>query len=158
MPSMTEYYGRMKSGLGSIDPKDMAQLSEDWMVAGATGAAIGLMSGALGGLDKKIAGINVPIDGLVSIGLGIFGLQAGGDTGKVMKIASIAAGGSAAVRTFEKFFKAGFKVKGDFEDLGSTGFSGYRMHGMLPGYQQSGPGVGFGVGEQDRLVEAARYL
>jgi len=29
------------------------------------------------------------------------------------------AGGSAAVRTFEKFFKAGFKVKGEFEDLGS---------------------------------------
>lgn len=156
MPSMTEYYGRMKSGLGSIDPKDMAQLSEDWMIATATGAAIGLMSGALGGLDKKIAGFNVPLDGLLGLGLGFFGLQAGGDTGKVMKIASIAAGGSAAVRTFEKFFKAGFKVKGEFEDLGSSGISGY-----LPGrlnQSQFGPGVGFGIGAQDRLVEAARYL
>jgi hypothetical protein len=152
---MTEYYGRMKSGLGSIDPKDMAQLSEDWMIATATGAAIGLMSGGLGGLDKKIAGINVPLDGLVAMGLGVFGLQAGGSTGKTMKIASIAAGGSAAVRTFEKFFKAGFKVKGEFEDLGSSGLN-YQMYGRQP--QEFGPGVGFGVGEQDRLVEAARYL
>lgn len=154
----------MKSGLGSIDPKDMAQLSEDWMIATITGAGIGLVSGAIGGLDKKIAGYNVPIDGLIALALGGFGLQAGGDGGKVLKIASIAAGGSAAVRTFEKFFKAGFKVKGEFEDLGSTGFSnlsglsGSRFYGELPGYQQSGSGVGFGVSEQDRLVEASRYL
>ena len=158
MPSMTEYYGRMKSGIGSINPKDMAQLSEDWMIATGTGAAIGLMSGATGGLDKKIAGLNVPLDGLVAIGLGVFGLQAGGDTGKIMKIASIAAGGSAAVRTFEKFFKAGFKVKGEFEDLGSSGipqFSPYQNYGQ---FSSGTSNFGFGVGAQDRLVEAARYL
>jgi hypothetical protein len=73
-----------------------------------------------------------------------------------MKIASIAAGGSAAVRTFERFFKAGFSAKGEFEDLGSgmMGISGYRVHG-LPGQVYN---TGFGVGAQDRLVEASRYL
>ena len=85
MASMTEYYGRMKSGLGSIDPKDMAQLSEDWMITAATGAGVGLLSAAMGGLDHKIAGFNVPIDGLVSIGLGIAGLQMKGTTGKALK-------------------------------------------------------------------------
>ena len=162
MASMTEYYGRMKSGMGSIDPKDMAQLTEDWMITAAAGAGVGLLSAALGGLDKKIAGMNVPLDGLVSIGLGFAGLQMKGSTGKALKIASIAAGGSAAVRTFEKFFKAGFKAKGDFEDLTSgaaLGISGHRFHGALPAYDQAfGPGVGFGVGAQDSLVEAAKYL
>jgi hypothetical protein len=158
MSSMTEYYGKMKSGFASIDPKDMAQLGEDWMIVAATGAAVGLVSGAIGGLDHKIAGFNIPVDGLISVGLGVAGLQMSGDTGKVLKIASIAAGGSAAVRTFEKFFKAGFKVKGEFEDLGSgmTSISGYRFHGQLPA--QAGYGLGFGAGEQDRLVEAAKYL
>ncbi|VVB55227.1 Uncharacterised protein [uncultured archaeon] len=159
MASMTEYYGRMKGGLSSIDPKDMAQLSEDWLVVAGTGAAIGLISGAIGGLDKKVAGFNVPIDGLLSIGLGVAGLQMKGDTGKILKIASVAAGGSAAVRTFERFFKGAFHVKGELEDLGSgmMGISGHRFHGQnqLPGY---GYGVGFGVGAQDRLVEAAKYL
>jgi hypothetical protein len=159
MPSMTDYYGRMKSGFGSIDAKDMAQLGEDYMVVAATGAGVGLLSGAMGGLDHKIAGFTVPLDGLVSIGLGMAGLQMKGDTGRILKIASIAAGGSAAVRTFERFFKAGFSAKGEFEDLGSgmMGISGYRVHGQLPGGQY-GPGVGFGAGAQDRLVEASRYL
>ena len=63
---------------------------------------------------------------------------------------SIAAMGSASTRIFERFFKAGFNVKGEFEDLGSSGFGGnpYLM----------GPGVGFGASEQDALVEAAKYL
>jgi hypothetical protein len=155
--SMTEYYGKMKSGFASIDPKDMTQLGEDWMVTAATGAGVGLVSGAIGGLDKKIAGFNVPIDGLISVGLGLAGLQMKGDTGKVLKLASIAAGGSAAVRTFEKFFKGAFHVKGEFEDLGSGAMSiEGRYHNQLPG--QFGYGVGFGAGEQDRLVEAAKYL
>ena len=150
----------MKSGMGSIDPKDMAQLTEDWMITAAAGAGVGLLSAALGGLDKKIAGMNVPLDGLVSVGLGFAGLQMKGSTGKALKIASIAAGGSAAVRTFEKFFKAGFRAKGDFEDLGTFGaVGGHRFHGALPAYDQSfGPGVGFGVGAQDSLVEAAKYI
>jgi hypothetical protein len=147
---MTEYYGRMKSGFGDINPKDMAQLGEDWMVTAAAGAGVGLMSAALGGLDKKIAGMTVPLDGLASIGLGLAGLQVSGDGGKILKIASIAAGGSAAVRTFEKFFKAGLHVKGEFEDLGSQG-----LNFPLP----SGPSYyGFGAGAQDQLVDAARFL
>ncbi len=148
----------MKGGFASIDPKDATQLFEDWAIVAAAGAGAGLISGAIGGLDKKIAGFTVPVDGLISIGMGLFGLQVKGDGGKMLKIGSIALGGSAAVRTFEKFFKAGFKVKGEFEDLGSgfTEISGHRFHG-LPGYQQP-VGYGFGVGAQDRLVEASKYL
>lgn len=158
MASMTEYYGRMKSGFASINPQDMAQLGEDWMIVAATGAGVGFLSGAIGGLDKKIAGFNVPIDGLLSIGLGVAGLQMKGSTGKALKLASIAAGGSAAVRTFERFFKSAFHVKGEFEDLqsGMMGISGHRFHG-LPAYAY-GPAVGFGAGAQDALVEAAKYL
>jgi hypothetical protein len=157
MEPMTSYYGRLKSGFSSIDPVDATQLTEDWMVAGVTGGILGLLSGALGGLDHKIAGFTIPVDGLASLGLGYVGLQAGGDTGKVLKLASIAAAGSASTRTFEKFFKGAFHVKGEFEDLGSgaMGISGHRFHGQLPPY---GPGAGFGVGAQDRLVEAAKYL
>ncbi len=144
----------MKAGIGSINPEEAAQLAEDWLIVAATGAGVGLISGAIGGLDHKIAGFTVPVDGLVAGGLGLFGLMTGNH---YLKLASVAAGGSAAVRTFERFFKAGFKVKGEFEDLGSgmMGISGHRFHGQLPAY---GPGVGFGVGAQDRLVEAAKYL
>lgn len=156
MTTMTSYYGRMKSGFGNIDAKDMAQLGEDWLITAATGAGIGLLSAAFGGLDKKVFGISVPVDGLVAVGLGVTGLQLRGDVGKALKIGSIAAGGSAAVRTFEKFFKAGLHVSGDFEDLG-RGYGGFggQPYGQVP---LVGPGVGFGVGAQDRLVEAAKYL
>jgi hypothetical protein len=165
MASMTEYYSRMKGGIASIDPQDATQLGEDWLITCAAGMGTGLISGAIGGLDKKIAGITVPIDGLMSLGIGGLGLVMKGDSGKILKLASIALGGSAAVRTWEKFFKGAFHVKGEFEDLGG-GYSGLEGGGMsgrwhgLPGYQQRyvGPGVGFGVGEQDRLVEASRYL
>jgi hypothetical protein len=156
--SLTAYYGRMKHGLGTINPDEAVQLGEDWMIAAATGAGIGLMSAALGGLDKKVFGVSLPVDGLVSVGLGLVGLQVGGESGQLLKIASIAAGGSAAVRTFESFFKSGLKVKGDFEDLGSTGmgFGGHRMgYGGVP---LVGPGVGFGAAAQDQLVEASKYL
>ena len=156
--SLTAYYGRMKHGLGTINPDEAVQLGEDWMIAAATGAGIGLMSAALGGLDKKVFGVSLPVDGLVSVGLGLVGLQVGGESGQWLKIASIAAGGSAAVRTFESFFKSGLKVKGDFEDLGSTGmgFGGHRMgYGGVP---LVGPGVGFGAAAQDQLVEASKYL
>lgn len=160
MTSMTSYYGRMKHGLGGIDSKEMVQLGEDYLVVAATGAGIGLMSAALGGLDKKILNFPVPMDGLLSIGLGIAGLEAKGETGKILKLASIAAGGSAAVRTFEGFFKRALNVKGEFEDLGG-GYGGMGFGGHLKPYGQIplvGPGVGFGAGQQDRLVEAAKYL
>ena len=155
MASLMEYYGRSKSGFGSMHPRDMTQLGEDWLITAAAGAGVGLVSASIGGLDKTIAGVSVPVDGLIAIGLGFAGLQMGGDTGKMLKIASIAAGGSAAVRTFEAFFKRGLKVKGEFEELGSG--SGWQLGagGPLP---QFGPGVGFGNADQDRLVAAARYL
>jgi hypothetical protein len=145
--SLAEYYGRAKSGFGTINPRDMAQLGEDWMVTAATGAGVGLLSAALGGLDHEIAGFPVPIDGLASLALGYAGLSMGGETGEMLKIASIAAGGSAAVRTFEGFFKKGFgtKVKGEFEELS------FSQKNLLPGF-------GFGQSAQDRLVEAAKYL
>lgn len=155
MTSLTMYYGRMKHGIGTINPAEAAQLGEDWLIAAATGAGIGLMSAALGGLDKKVFGVSLPVDGLVSVGLGVVGLQMGGESGQLLKIASIAAGGSAAVRTFEKFFKSGLKVTGDFEDLGSTGFDRRMGYGDVP---LVGPGVGFGAGAQDSLVAAAQYL
>jgi hypothetical protein len=148
----------MKHGLGTINPDEAVQLGEDWLVAAATGAGIGLMSAALGGLDKKVFGVSLPVDGLVSVGLGLVGLQVGGESGQLLKIASIAAGGSAAVRTFESFFKSGLRVKGEFEDLGSSGmgFGGHRMgYGGVP---LVGPGVGFGAAAQDQLVEASKYL
>lgn len=154
--SLTAYYGRMKHGIGTINPDEAVQLGEDWLVAAATGAGLGLMSAALGGLDKKVLGVNLPVDGLVSVGLGLVGLQMGGESGQLLKIASIAAGGSAAVRTFESFFKSGLKVKGDFEDLGSSGFGPLQMgYGGVP---LVGPGVGFGAAAQDQLVEASKYL
>jgi len=153
MPSLTEYYGRAKYGFGNMNPVDMAQMGEDWMIAAATGVGVGLMSVALGGLDKKVFGFPVPLDGVAAGVLGFAGLQMRGTTGQALKLASVAAAGSAATRTFEKFFKAGFKVKGDFEDLGSMGISGHRWHGdhLLSD-------VGFGAGAQDALVEAAKYL
>jgi len=127
-----------------------------------------LVSAAVGGLDKNIMGFNVPVDGLISIALGAAGLMdhANHKRSSILKIASIAAGGSAAVRTFEKFFKSNmhgvFGIKGEFEDLGrhgigQMGVSGHRFHG-LPAYNQRGPGMGYGASAQDRLVEAARYL
>ena len=152
--SLTGYYGRAKSGIGNIDPKEMAQLGEDYMIVAATGAAVAFAGTLVGGLDKEMLGIPVPVDGLISVGLGIAGLSMRGNTGEMLKVASIAAGGSAAVRTFEGFFKRGFGVKGDFTDLGE--------HDRLPGYEgaygPTGPTFAFGQGAQDRLVAAARYL
>lgn len=161
MSSLTHYYGRAKEGIAGINPRDMAQLGEDWLITAVAGAGVGVMSAALGGLDKQVAGFPVPLDGLVSVGLGVVGLQMGGDTGKALKIASIAVGGSAAVRTFEKFFEKGFgsklfKAHGEFEDVGS--FDSTPGYGALPGYGATGPVFAFGQGARDRLVEAARYL
>ena len=159
MTGMTEYYGRMKRGIENINPQDMSELSEDCMIAVATGAGVGLISSMVGGLDKKIMGFNVPVDGLISIGLGVGCLMTHNRKySSIMKIASIAAGGSAAVRTFEKFFKTNgihLGIKGEFEDIGRRGI-GYRGYPGLPGYQDRG-GFAYGA-SQDALVEAARYL
>jgi hypothetical protein len=150
MPSLAQYYGHAKTSVGEINPKDMAQLGEDYLVVAATGAGVGMMSAMLGGLDKQVLGFPVPLDGVASLVLGYAGLAMKGDTGKALKIASIAAGGSAAIRTFEGFFKKGFGVKGELEDFSNTG---------MPGYQGAfGPTFAFGQSAQDRLVQSARYL
>lgn len=147
MAGLAAYYGRAKGG--SLDLRNIyEELGQDWLITAATGAGVALISAAVGGLDKKIFGFPVPIDGLASVGLGIAGLQMGGETGQMLKVASIAAGGSAAVRTFEGIFKRGFGVTGELEDLGSSGFSALPPYGSW----------GFGSSERDRLVEAAKYL
>src|SRR3972149_11316601 len=89
--SLTHYYARAKGSFGNIHPAEMAQLGEDFVVAAATGAGIGLMSAALGGLDKKVFGISVPLDGIAAGGLGFAGLQMTGQTGHALKLASNAA-------------------------------------------------------------------
>jgi hypothetical protein len=147
--SLTGYYGRAKTGIANIDPAEMAQLGEDYLIVAATGAGVALAGSVLDGLDKKVLGVPVPVDGVISVGLGVLGLSMGGNAGEALKVASIAAGGSAAVRTFGEFFKR-VGVRGDFTDLD---------HDRLPGYEGTyGPTFGFGAGAQDRLVQAARYL
>lgn len=142
----------MKNAIAGIDPADVAELGEDYMIVAATGLGVGFLSGAIGGLDKKVAGFTVPVDGLLSLALGGLGLHLRND---MLKTASIAMGGSASVRTFERFFKGAFHVKGEFEDLSSGGgfFGGQRQPNQL-----MSPGVGFGASAQDALVEAAKYL
>lgn len=149
--SLVGYYGRAKSSFGNIRSEEMGELGADYLVVAGTGAGIGMVSAALGGLDKEIAGITVPIDGIASLALGYASLVTRGDVSKALKVGSIAAGGSAAVRTFEGFFKKGFGVKGEFDELG--------LENRVPGYQGTfGPTFAFGQGAQDRLVAAARYL
>jgi hypothetical protein len=153
MVALTEYYGRAR-GHGSLDLRDLwDELSPDWLVTAATGAGLGMLSAALGGLDVKIFGFPVPVDGLASLGLGVAGVYMGGETGGLLKIASIAAGGSAAVRTFEGIFRRGFKVTGELEDLGGSGFTP-----AINPYGGSSWGLGFGRPEQDALINAAKYL
>jgi hypothetical protein len=155
----------MKSSFSHINPHDASQLGEDLMITAAAGAGVGLLSAAMGGMDHKVAGFTVPLDGLLSVALGVGALTAfKGRHARTLKIASIAVGGSAAVRTFEKFFKANLpaslRIRGEFEDLGHGyahmgGHQQHRFHG-LPQYNQAG--YGYGAAAQDRLVEAAKYL
>jgi hypothetical protein len=134
--SLTDYYRNAKHGLGSIDPQEATQLGEDWLIAGATGAAIGLVSAATGSLDIPVAGMKIPVDGLMAVGLGFAGLSLGSPE---LKTASIAAGGAASARTFGDFFRKGVAAHGDIED----------------GTSQMGMGWG---SESDRLIEAAKHL
>jgi hypothetical protein len=148
--SLTGYYHQAGLSIGRIRSEDVEELGKDYMAVAATGAAIAFLGTAVGGLDKEIFGVTVPVDGLFSVALGAASLKVRGEPGNLLKVASIAAGGSAAVRTFEGFFKRGFGVKGDFTDL---------QHDRLPGYEGTyGPTFGFGGPAQDRLVVAARYL
>jgi hypothetical protein len=136
MVALSEYYGRAKAGIAGINPAEAADLGEDWLIAGATGAALGALSAMGGGLDKKVAGFPVPLDGVASAALALGGLLT---HSKELKVASIAAAGSASTRAFEKIFKKGVGAHGELDE------------GTLS--------LGYGAeGSHDRLVEAAKYL
>jgi len=138
MASLAHYYGRAKAGIAGINPVEATDLMEDWMIAGATGAGLALMSVSSKGLDAKLGGITIPLDGLAAIGLGVAGLSL---HSKELKVASIAAGGAASARVFAGFFKKGLGTHGELDE------GTYAL------------GAGWGAeGEHDRLVEAARYL
>lgn len=160
MAGLAAYYSKAKGGIGNINPKEMAQLGEDWALAGVTGLVLGLTSASIGGLDKNIAGFQIPIDGAASIISGIVGLSSGSQE---LRTASIAAAGSASTRTFEKFFKKALNVHGEDDD----GFydqlpPGYGAdYGALEednDYGYTGHGFGFGNESADPLLAAARHL
>lgn len=146
MTSLSHYYHSAKHGMMNINPKEAAQLGEDWLIAGGTGMLLGLMSAATGGMDKKIAGFNVPMDGAMAFGLALAGLSMGVPE---LKTASIAAGGSAAARTFEGFFKKALNVHGDFD------WSNVPISGDPPQIQSQ---FSWGQDSHDQLVAAARNL
>lgn len=145
MAGLSHYYGRAKSGLMNINPHEATQLGEDWLIAGATGMMLGLVSASIGGLEKDIAGFKVPVDGLFAFGLGAAGLAM---RSPELRTASVAAGGSAATRTFEAFFKKALNAHGDF-DSSDIPF-GHDPHQLSAG--------GYAYGADDRLIEAARSL
>lgn len=161
MASLLEHWSANKGfGVGKkkITEEDFELLAMDYGAVAATGLGLALASSALGGLDHKLFGLTLPVDGLISVGLGVVGLKTEGEMGRLIKVASCAAGGSAAVRTFERILKSGIGVKGEFEDLqggyGGLGWGGAPFHGQ----RQLGAGYGFGQQHQERLVEAAKYL
>lgn len=144
MASLSHYYGSAKAGLGKINPVEATELGEDMLIAGGTGAALGLIAAAKGGsLDMTIAGMQVPIDGLMSFGLGLVGLSI---KSKELKVAAIAAGGSAATRAFTGFFKKGLAAHGELDGAVNEAFGNDMQYGW-------GADAG-----HDRLVEAARHL
>lgn len=146
MASLTHYYQRAKGGIANINGKDLADLGEDYLITGATGAVLGLISASIGSLDKTVAGMPVPVDGAVSLGLGLAALST---RSRELRVASIAAGGSAAARTFEKFFKKAMGVHGEFD--------GGAFPQLSP---QSGYNYGYGWGAEsaDPLLAAAQSL
>jgi hypothetical protein len=147
MASLTHYFTRAKNELTSINNREIEEVGEDMAIAGATGAALALMSTAIpgGSMDYKVAGIKIPIDAALAVGVGIVGKAT---KNKQLSTASVAAGGAAAARLFAGFFKSG---------LGSA-----KAHGMGLDFDQSdipfGMGAGWGNDTQDELVNAARYL
>lgn len=142
--SLSHYYSSAKGSLAGINPVEMTELGEDWLIAGAAGAAIGLMSAAKNGvLDVKLAGMTIPLDGLFAVGLGGAGLAL---HSKELRTASIAAGGAASARVFTGFFKKGLAAHGEIEENPQ----------LAAGY---GAEYGWGAdADHDRLVQAAKYL
>jgi hypothetical protein len=160
---LTDFYKSAKGKMGGIDAKEATQLAEDWMIAGGTGAVIGLIAASAGGLDHTIAGLKVPVDGVLSVGLGLAALTMNSPE---LKVASIAAAGSASARTFQTLFAKGMGAHGDF-DGGDIPFGfGQAPPQLAAGYGFGAPvaqgqfngSFGFEGGSRDRLVEAAKAL
>jgi hypothetical protein len=148
--SLAHYYSRAKGGLMNIDSKEAVQLGEDLLIAGGTGLVLGAISASIGGLDHHVAGMPVPVDGLASMGLALAGLSM---RSPELKVASIAAGGSAATRTFEALFKRSLGAHGDFD--GNDIPFGY---GMEPrSLNSGGSSQQYGYGS-DSLSRAAEIL
>ena len=160
--SLSLYYGRAKAGLMGINPKEATEHAEKLLIAGGTGAVLGLISAGLGGLDHKIFGIEVPVDGVASLGLALGSLVMNSPE---LGTASIAAAGSASTRAFEGFFKKSLGAHGEFDYVDSQmgfGFGGSPRLEMgqnnATSSQFSGQ-FGFGAdGKGDRLIEAAKSL
>lgn len=159
--SLSHYYGKAKAGMIGINPKEATELGEKLLIAGGTGAGLGLISAGLGGLDHKVFGFNVPVDGLASLVLGGVGLAI---QSPELCTASVAAAGSAATRSFEALFKKGLGAHGDsdFDYVGSQmGFGAAPNPAMDQTNQfagQFGGQFGFGADGKDRLIEAAKAL
>jgi len=164
---LTDFYKSAKGKMGGIDAKEATQLAEDWMIAGGTGAIIGLIASSAGGLDHTVAGLKVPVDGVLSVGLGLASLTMNSPE---LRVASIAAAGSASARTFQGIFSKSLGAHGDFEGDIPGQFHGHHGHHALPpadagygfgespvGQGQFGSGFGFGS-DRDRLIEAAKAL
>lgn len=162
--SLSMYYSKAKSGMMNIDSKEAVQLGEDWLIAGGTGAVLGLIAASMGGLDHTVAGMKVPVDGLLSVGLGVAGLSM---HSQELKVASIAAAGSASTRTFTALFAKGMGAHGDFDgnDVPFGFGAGPEAPQLQAGYGFGSPvaqgqfngGFGFGS-DRDRLIEAAKAL
>jgi len=142
--SLSHYYGSAKKGIAGINPVEATELGEDMLIATGTGALLGLIAAAKSGsLDVKLAGVTLPVDGLVSFGLGLGGLTL---RSKELKTAAIAAGGAASTRVFTKFFAKGLAAHGELEDA---------VHGEFGASDEYGWGADAG---HDKLVEAAKFL
>jgi len=141
--SLSHYYGSAKKGIAGINPVEATELGEDMLIATGAGALLGLIAAAKKGLDVKIAGMTIPVDGLLSFGFGLGGLSL---RSKELKVAAIATGGAASTRVFTKFFTKGLAINGELEDA---------VHGEFGASDEYGWGADAG---HDKLVEAAKFL
>ena len=161
MAGLSHYYGRAKESFAGINPKEATEHGEKMLIAGGTGLVLGLTSAIMGGLDHKILGMNVPVDGLASFGLAAAGLALHSPE---LLTASIAAGGSASTRSFEAIFKKGMGAHGDFDSTDIPFGFGYGTPQLQNGFTAGSPQVngqfsaGFGFGGEDKIAEAARSL
>lgn len=153
--SLSHYYGRAKGGLMNIDPKQATDHVENLLITGGTGMVLGMVSAAIGGLDHSVAGMPVPVDGIASGFLSVAGLAM---RSPELLTASIAAGGSASTRVFEKFFKKALGAHGDF-DGGDVPFGWGQEASQLPQGNPNEYGYGWGSDRTgDRLQHAAANL